>query len=63
MKNDEIAALLQALDLKWEQRSELQLETFKQLLEQHTTKTEERMAQVNPSPSVVVGQGDRTRHN
>lgn len=60
MKNDEIAALLQALDLKWEQRSELQLENFKQLLEQHTTKTEERMAQASPTPSVAVNPGDNT---
>lgn len=60
MKNDEIAALLQALDLKWEQRSELQMENFKQLLDQHTAKTEERMAQASPSPSIAVGHGDDT---
>lgn len=46
--------------MKWEQHSELQMENFKQLLEKHTTKTEERIAQVSPSLSMAVGQGDST---
>ncbi|XP_062119217.1 uncharacterized protein LOC133832962 [Humulus lupulus] len=48
MKNEEIATLLQALDLKWEQRAESQLEHLKSLLD-------ERLAQVSPPPSLSTG--------
>ncbi|XP_062114581.1 uncharacterized protein LOC133825687 [Humulus lupulus] len=55
MKNEEIAAILQALDLKWEQRSESQLEHFKVLLEQHTKKTEETLSKVPSLSSPIMG--------
>ncbi|XP_062093442.1 uncharacterized protein LOC133799441 [Humulus lupulus] len=48
MKNEEIAALLQALDLKWEQRSESQLEHLKSLLD-------ERLAQLSSPSSPSMG--------
>ncbi|XP_062109432.1 uncharacterized protein LOC133820560 [Humulus lupulus] len=60
MKNDEIAALLQALDLKWEQRAESQLENFKLMLEQHTAKTEEKFTHLSQSSSPATGREGST---
>ncbi|XP_062112255.1 receptor-like kinase TMK4 [Humulus lupulus] len=44
MRNDEIAVLLQALDLKWEQREETQLAELKSVINK-------RLAHVSPPPS------------
>ena len=55
MKNEEIGSLLQALDLKWEQRSESQMETIKLMID-------ERFNQNSPpSPVNQVGEASGTR--
>ncbi|XP_062109866.1 uncharacterized protein LOC133821735 [Humulus lupulus] len=51
MKNEEIAAMLQALEATFKQHSESQLEKFTTLLDQHMAKTEERLSQGSPPPS------------
>ena len=60
MKNEEIASLLQALELSFKQHSEEQLEKqfqrFSSLLNQHVTQTEERFAAI-PSPQVPPSEG------
>ncbi|XP_060969922.1 uncharacterized protein LOC133037114 [Cannabis sativa] len=50
MKNEEIAALLQALDLKWEQRSESQMETIKMMINERFNQNSQ------PSPVNQVGE-------
>ncbi|XP_062075982.1 uncharacterized protein LOC133780122 [Humulus lupulus] len=51
MKNEEIAGLLQALELNFKQHSDAQFQKFSSLLDQHVSKTEERLAQMPPPSS------------
>ncbi|XP_060962287.1 uncharacterized protein LOC133032379 [Cannabis sativa] len=55
MKNEEIAALLQALDLKWEQRSESQMETIKMMIDERFNQNSQ------PSPVNQVGEASGGR--
>ena len=57
MKNEEIAALLQALDLKWEQRSESQMETIKLMIDERLTHASP------PSPVNQVGDASGSRES
>lgn len=53
MKNEEIAGLLQSLELNFKQHSDGQFQKFSAMLEQHMLKTEERLTQMSST-----GQGD-----
>lgn len=51
MKNEEIAGLLQAMELNFKQHSDAQFQKFSALLEQHVAKTEERFTQLPQASS------------
>lgn len=59
MKNEEIAGLLQALESNFKQHSEAQFQKISELLEQHVSKTEERLSQM---PQLSSGESGVRAH-